>query len=117
MQIPIIVSHYVLNISTPTHLYPQGILPTLIVLVVHFDLVPGTDASEKYHAAVESMQFQAASGQARSTMDSSTIGGSKRTAISLKTMRETQDEGIELHHDYKGNASNPNYYRNQEAMV
>lgn len=99
-----------------TDLDQQGMLPTLIVLVVHFDLVPGTNASEKYHAAVASSRFQAASGQG--TMNSSTLGGSRRTAVTLKTERETHDDGIELHHEYKGNMSNPSIRsRDHGAMV
>ncbi|KAL0952908.1 hypothetical protein HGRIS_007123 [Hohenbuehelia grisea] len=53
------------NIGVTTMLNLQvpliGIMPTMIILIVHFDLVPGTHANETYQATMRS-GFQAASG-------------------------------------------------------
>ncbi|KDR68923.1 hypothetical protein GALMADRAFT_160723 [Galerina marginata CBS 339.88] len=93
--------HTVLDIQVPL----AGILPTLIVLVVHFDLVPGTNATETYHAAVSS-KFQAASGPNQVT--STTFGASRTqgTTISLKT-ETINDADMNEMHPYGRNYSNP----------
>ncbi|KDR68740.1 hypothetical protein GALMADRAFT_1026481 [Galerina marginata CBS 339.88] len=100
MQIPLIViipPNYPISTTTKTSL--QGMLPTLIVLFVHFDLVPGTHATVAYNAIVAS-KFQAATGHG--TMETeSTLGGtgSRRTALNLKT--DISDDDIERQREYK----------------
>ena len=91
----------------------QGILPTLIVLVVHFDLVPGTQTTETYNTTV-SMKFQAGSGG--DTLNSSTVRGTKKTNVSFKT--ETSDDSNEIALQYPSNYSNPNLrYKVNEGNV
>ncbi|KDR68136.1 hypothetical protein GALMADRAFT_231531 [Galerina marginata CBS 339.88] len=87
--------HVILDITIPW----TGILPTLIVLLVHFDLVPGTRASEPSNSATIATinEFHAASAPGATDDYSNTEGtGSRRTPSTLKT----EGSDVEIHEKY-----------------
>ncbi|KDR70505.1 hypothetical protein GALMADRAFT_144778 [Galerina marginata CBS 339.88] len=75
--------HTVLDLQVPL----AGILPTLIILVVHLKLAQGTDTIESYHAAVTS-NFQAAP----LPIVSSAFGGQSSHGTTLSLTVETVNE-------------------------
>ncbi|KAF9457386.1 hypothetical protein BDZ94DRAFT_232497 [Collybia nuda] len=101
--------HTVLDMQIPI----IGILPTLIVLVVHFDLVPGTNATEKYHAAMVSSKFHAASGNGPTA--SATIGSWRAAEVSTG-QASTLDDGLEIK-QHRGKVHTATDYSDQEGMV
>ncbi|KAL0947404.1 hypothetical protein HGRIS_013517 [Hohenbuehelia grisea] len=78
--------HTVLDMQIPI----IGILPTLIVLLVHLDMVPGTRAQEEYLSTLKS-GFHAAPGRSAASGTLGT-GRSQVTAVSLAS----RDADIEL---------------------
>lgn len=73
-------------------------LPTLIVLVVHFDLTPTTQASERYNSAVVSSKFQAA--PRTGTIILSTIRGTESSrTIDINPENKTNilDSNLQYH--------------------
>ncbi|KDR68927.1 hypothetical protein GALMADRAFT_145944 [Galerina marginata CBS 339.88] len=72
--------HTVLDMHIPL----AGMLPTLIVLVVHFDLVPGTHTTESYGTA-SGIMFQSASERNETTFSTTGVAGLNKPADSLRT--------------------------------
>lgn len=83
-------------------------------MVVHFDLVPGTNATEKYHAAMVSSKFQAVSGNDTA---GPAIASSWRVAGSSLGQGSTLGDGIELNHGYKEEALTASDYSGRERMA
>ncbi|KAH9481079.1 hypothetical protein JR316_0005598 [Psilocybe cubensis] len=84
--------HVILDITVPL----TGILPTLIVLVVHYELVPGT--RDSISSVIGDSEFHAASGPTATTLgiDASSSRddvGSKIAASTLKMERSEDDIG------------------------
>ncbi|KAH9482092.1 hypothetical protein JR316_0004187 [Psilocybe cubensis] len=95
--------HTVLDLQIPL----AGILPTLIVLVVHLDLVPGSTVSETQRSTTVGSKFQAAS---RPTNTSSGFGASKGTSVSLRmeTINDSVDYSENTQYD-KSSYQSSNY--------
>ncbi|KDR70255.1 hypothetical protein GALMADRAFT_144920 [Galerina marginata CBS 339.88] len=117
--------HALLDMQIPL----AGMLPTLVVLVVHFDLVPGTHTTEDYNAAVASSRFRATSGQNTLVMNElPSPGGSTRNSkigspMSFRTA--TINDGSERYSKYTAEsphmADSPYtpespYYKGQEEV-
>lgn len=66
-------------------------LPTLIVLVVHLDLVPGSADRDTYNSTVGSMKFQAATNPGHT--GSTTFGGSGRSKGTEISLQRTTGSG------------------------
>lgn len=56
LEIPLIVFYLSAFLLFLTTWLDQGILPTLIIVLVHFDMVPGTSTSKRYAQNVTSSE-------------------------------------------------------------